>query len=123
MPAEVSGLRDRVVVITGAARGMGRAYAEAFLEHGACVVGLDRAWDASTRLPAASAALTLECDVARPADISTAFERTMDRFGTVDVLIFNLSKLRHAEVLVRRTSLEAHRATATGSMHQALTAG
>jgi NAD(P)-dependent dehydrogenase (short-subunit alcohol dehydrogenase family) len=89
MPAEVSGIRDRVVVITGAARGMGRAYAEAFLEHGAHVVGLDIAWDADAQFPASSPALALACDVTSTADVESALARTLGRFGTVDVLINN----------------------------------
>lgn len=35
-------LRDRVVVVTGGARGMGRAYARAFLSEGAKVVLADQ---------------------------------------------------------------------------------
>jgi NAD(P)-dependent dehydrogenase (short-subunit alcohol dehydrogenase family) len=77
-------LRDRVIVVTGAARGMGRAYLEAFLEHGARVVGLDRAWDAGT-----DDSLRLSCDVTNPADIARAYTQTIDQFGTVDVLINN----------------------------------
>jgi NAD(P)-dependent dehydrogenase (short-subunit alcohol dehydrogenase family) len=87
------------VVITGAARGMGRAYADAFLEHGARVVGLDRAWDSETRLtarpssaPAAAEpepALMLECDVTSDVDVASALALTLERFGTVDVLINN----------------------------------
>jgi 1,1a-dihydroxy-1-hydro-9-fluorenone dehydrogenase len=75
---------ERVVVITGAARGMGRAYAHAFLERGARVVGIDRAWDAA--LPDG---LTLTTDVTSTSAIAHAFEQTMAKFGTVDVLINN----------------------------------
>jgi NAD(P)-dependent dehydrogenase (short-subunit alcohol dehydrogenase family) len=45
MPAQPDEMLGRVVVITGAARGMGHAYTHAFLERGASVVGLDRSWD------------------------------------------------------------------------------
>ena len=37
-------LNGKVVVVTGAARGMGRAYVRALLERGARVVATDRAW-------------------------------------------------------------------------------
>jgi len=40
-------VRDKVVAITGAARGMGRAYAQGFLAEGAKVVAMDRSWDPS----------------------------------------------------------------------------
>ncbi len=36
--------RDRVVVVTGGARGMGRAYVRAFLSDGAKVVATDKSW-------------------------------------------------------------------------------
>jgi NAD(P)-dependent dehydrogenase (short-subunit alcohol dehydrogenase family) len=74
-----------VVVITGAARGMGRAYADAFLARGDRVVGLDRAWDAAPL----EGALMLRCDVTNPIDVTVARDRTLERFGTVDVLINN----------------------------------
>jgi NAD(P)-dependent dehydrogenase (short-subunit alcohol dehydrogenase family) len=81
MPAD---FLNRVVVITGAARGMGRAYAAAFLQRGASVVGLDSAWD--DELPDG---LSLTTDVISTSAIATAFEQTIARYGTVDVLINN----------------------------------
>ena len=38
-------LRDKVVVITGAARGMGREYALGFLDEGSRVVATDLSWE------------------------------------------------------------------------------
>jgi NAD(P)-dependent dehydrogenase (short-subunit alcohol dehydrogenase family) len=78
-------LEDRVVVITGAARGMGQAYTEAFASHGAYVVGLDRAWPAS--VPPGVLALT--CDVTSPDDVARACQTTMQQFGRIDVLVSN----------------------------------
>jgi len=44
MQAEDERLRGRVVVISGAARGMGREYVETFLREGARVVAGDVSW-------------------------------------------------------------------------------
>ena len=77
---------DAVVVITGAARGMGQAYVQAFAERGARVVGLDRSWAGAE--PAGNV-LQLTCDVTNIGDIAAAYQTTMDRFGRVDVLINN----------------------------------
>jgi NAD(P)-dependent dehydrogenase (short-subunit alcohol dehydrogenase family) len=77
---------DSVVVITGAARGMGLAYVKAFSERGAHVVGLDRSWLDSEPT---EAVFQLTCDVTNIADIENAFKATMERFGRVDVLINN----------------------------------
>src|ERR1700730_11754525 len=93
MPDE---LKDRVVVITGAARGMGRAYVDAFLERGARVVGLDRSFDVGDlQLPAE--ALMLTCDVTSGADVEAAYARTIEHFGTVDVLI-NIAAMRQRDL-------------------------
>ena len=81
-------LKDRVVVITGGARGMGRAYVNAFLEAGAKVVATDRSW-ADTDKPAGGNILTADMDVTDNAQIDKAYQAAIDRFGTIDVLINN----------------------------------
>src|SRR5437867_3111689 len=92
----------KVVVVTGAARGMGRAYVEGFLSKGARVVALDRSWvptgvsgdrdDAFAReLEQRDDALTLTCDITDAEQIQDAYEATLQKFGTVDVLINNAS--------------------------------
>ena len=95
-------LQDKVVVVTGAARGMGRAYVQGFLEKGAKVAALDRSWvptgvsgdrdDAFAReLQERDDAITLTCDITDSEQIQRAFDATMQRFGTVEVLINNAS--------------------------------
>ena len=74
-----------MVVITGAARGMGHAYAEAFATHGARVVGLERSWPA----PPPRDVLARTCDVTSEPDIAAAFRATLQQFGRIDVLINN----------------------------------
>ena len=86
-------LRDLVVVITGAGRGMGAEYARAFLEEGARVAALERSWEGEeefrAELDANELALTLTCDVSQDKDIDDAYAAVIDRFGTVDVLVNN----------------------------------
>jgi 1,1a-dihydroxy-1-hydro-9-fluorenone dehydrogenase len=87
-------LKDRVVVITGGARGMGRAYTEAFLAAGAKVVATDRSWHGVTALDAALTAggknlLALDMDVTNTEQIDKAYQAAIERFGTADVLVNN----------------------------------
>jgi NAD(P)-dependent dehydrogenase (short-subunit alcohol dehydrogenase family) len=87
-------LKDRVVVITGGARGMGRAYTHAFLKAGAKVVSNDRSWSGVEPLDdgvtsGGQNALATEMDVTREDQIDAVYAQTIERFGTVDVLINN----------------------------------
>jgi NAD(P)-dependent dehydrogenase (short-subunit alcohol dehydrogenase family) len=88
-------LEGRVVVITGAARGIGRALLHAFLSHDAKVVATSRAWaglgDFRAELDSRPDVLTLNLDLRNQAQIEEAYRATIGRFGTVDVLITNAS--------------------------------
>ncbi len=81
-------LKDRVVVITGGARGMGRAYTLAFLDAGAKVVSTDRSWQGAEPLDHPNL-MTADMDVTREDDMDRVYAATLERFGTVDVLINN----------------------------------
>lgn len=84
-------LEGRVVAITGAARGMGRAYVDGFLATGARVVATDRSWsgvgDFRSALAANEDALALDMDVTSDAAIDRAHDAALAEFGTIDVLI------------------------------------
>src|SRR3984957_9319251 len=87
-------LKDRVVVITGGARGMGRAYTEAFLAAGVKVVATDRSWTGVEPLDAKLTGegkniLAADMDVTNDEQIDKAFAAAVARFGTIDVLINN----------------------------------
>lgn len=87
-------LKGRVVVVTGGARGMGRAYTQAFLGAGAKVVATDRSWVGveaidPTLTHGGNNMLTLEMDVTKVEQIDKAYEEALARFGTIDVLINN----------------------------------
>ena len=86
-------LSELVVVITGAARGIGQAAAARFLAEGARVVALDRSWDgaedAAAAMEGTSRALVTTADITDPDSVAVSYAQTLDRFGQVDVLINN----------------------------------
>jgi NAD(P)-dependent dehydrogenase (short-subunit alcohol dehydrogenase family) len=79
---------DLVTVITGAASGIGRAAAEAFVSEGAVVGLLDRDGDALDRVATSlgPAAFVLQADVGDEASVRNAFAEVRRRHGRLDVL-------------------------------------
>ncbi|WP_144538542.1 3-hydroxybutyrate dehydrogenase [Psychrobacillus sp. FSL K6-2843] len=84
-------MKDKVVFITGAARGIGFDVAKAFLEAGASVIISD-----VDRESLDEAVFTLNgpvkgivCDVTKEEDIKNAIEYTVKSFGRIDILINN----------------------------------
>jgi NAD(P)-dependent dehydrogenase (short-subunit alcohol dehydrogenase family) len=86
-------MSELVVVITGAARGIGNAAAARFLAEGARVVALDRSWDgaedAAAAMEGTGRALVTTADITDPDSVAASYAQTLDRFGQVDVLINN----------------------------------
>jgi 1,1a-dihydroxy-1-hydro-9-fluorenone dehydrogenase len=83
-------LKDRVVVVTGGARGMGQAYVDAFLGGGARVVAADLSWDGiAVGARPSNRFLAVTMDVTSDEQIDAAYDATLKRFGTVDVLVNN----------------------------------
>ncbi len=87
-------LVDRVVIVTGAAHGLGRAIATRSAEAGARVVLADREADAAeaaaAQLRAAGdEALSVTTDVSRLADLERLCETAVARFGRIDGLVNN----------------------------------
>ena len=87
----VSILQNRVVVVTGASSGIGEACAVAFAEKGARVVLAARRAERLAGLVErlGDAALAVTTDVTDEAAVQNLFDRAVERFGTVDVLINN----------------------------------
>lgn len=83
----------RVAVVTGGARGIGRAIGEWFLRHDHCVALLDRDRPVLERTVAELAMpdrlLAVYCDVSVPAQVAQAAEDVIARFGHVDALVNN----------------------------------
>jgi NAD(P)-dependent dehydrogenase (short-subunit alcohol dehydrogenase family) len=85
-------LKDKVIVITGASRGIGEAIARACVDAGARVVlasrkqaDLDRV---AGSLPA-DGALAVACHTGKVEDVDAMFAQAVERFGRVDGLVNN----------------------------------
>lgn len=86
--------RNKVVVITGATGGVGRATAWEFAKQGAKVALLARGLEQleGTKKEVedlGGQALTIQCDVSDPTQVENAAERTEQTFGPIDVWVNN----------------------------------
>jgi len=85
-------LKDKVAIVTGAARGLGRAYAEALAREGAAVVAGDVRDCAETIeaiKKAGGRALGMTLDVTSLASCQAMADAAMKEFGRVDALVNN----------------------------------
>lgn len=86
-------IEGRVVVVTGGARGIGRAIAEGFLKAGAKVVAADRTWDGAdqfrSQLESSGQGMAVQMDVTDEGQLDSAYASVTQRFGTTDVLVNN----------------------------------
>jgi NAD(P)-dependent dehydrogenase (short-subunit alcohol dehydrogenase family) len=92
------GLKDKRILITGGASGIGAATAARFLEEGSRVVVLDRseAANAEIRRQLPNLKGTVTADVSKLGEVQSAFAEAIRLLGAVDVLINNAGiSIRH----------------------------
>jgi rhamnose utilization protein RhaD (predicted bifunctional aldolase and dehydrogenase)/NAD(P)-dependent dehydrogenase (short-subunit alcohol dehydrogenase family) len=84
-------LAGQVAVITGAAGVIGTATARAFASAGAevALLDLDETAVQAKGKAIGGAAAALRCDVTDPASVRVAFERVVETFGGIDILVSN----------------------------------
>lgn len=103
-PIQESGLRGKVVVITGAGAGIGRATAMRFAEEGAKIAAWDVSSKAATQLESAikwagGEGCFQAVNVTSSDDIADAVHKVLDRWQRVDVLINNAGIVRDAQLV------------------------
>lgn len=93
-------LKDKVVVITGGSRGLGRSMAELFIKEGATVVISSRDKDELKVTAKEIGAFPVRSDVTKEKDIQKLVDKTIKKFGRIDVWINN------AGIFITRDLLE-----------------
>src|SRR5262245_63346815 len=90
----MSRLSGRVVAITGASAGIGRAIARLAAKEGALIARsarrADRLEELATEIRTmGGSALAVPCDVTNEADVEAFVRRIVDAFGRLDVMVCN----------------------------------
>ena len=94
-------LKGKSALITGSARGIGRAFAEAYVREGAmvAVADIDIARASQIAAELGDAAIAVEMDVTRQASIDWAVSQTVEAFGRIDILINNAAIFTAAPIV------------------------
>jgi 3-oxoacyl-[acyl-carrier protein] reductase len=89
------GLKDRVAIVTGGSKGLGRAEAEALAAEGAAVVVAtarsvaEADQVARSLLDRGHRAISVQADVSQTADVQRLVDATLRTFGHLDILVNN----------------------------------
>ncbi len=94
------GLNGKIAIVTGGARGIGAGMCEVFTEEGANVVIADMVpLEESSRFAAELSkkndvrTLAVRGDISNPEDVEAIYNQTLEKFGTVDILMNNAGKM------------------------------
>ncbi|MGL5076726.1 MAG: 3-oxoacyl-[acyl-carrier-protein] reductase [Waterburya sp.] len=95
LPENLQHLKEKVAVVTGASRGIGKAAALALATQGAkVVVNYARSSEAAEAIAqeintAGGEAIALQADVSQNAEVDNLIKQTLDKFGRIDILVNN----------------------------------
>ena len=100
-------LKDKVIVITGGAQGIGRECAIAYAAHGAKVVVLDKLEQSPNEAPGTLpfTCRYIRCDVSDVAEVEMAFKQILDQFSKIDA-IHNNAGIANPAAALHDTSME-----------------
>lgn len=87
-------LEGKTAIVTGGGRGLGAQIAQGFAEAGANVVVCSRKLETCEEMSEEIKrlgvdSLALKCDVTNPEDVRHVVEKTLEKFGTIDILVNN----------------------------------
>lgn len=95
LPEKLQHLKDKVAIVTGASRGIGKAAALALVSQGAkVVINYARSSEAAEATvkqitDAGPEAIAVQADVSQSAEVDNLIKTTLDKFGRIDVLVNN----------------------------------
>lgn len=97
----------RVAIVTGAARGIGRAMVRAFVRARAQVAAADRdaIGLAGTCMPHGDAVLAVVADVSTPAGANEIVDAAVEHFGRLDICVNNAAVAPHTALLEERVEV------------------
>ncbi len=103
-------MKDKVCLITGAARGLGEAIARRFLDAGARLMLCDLNGEAAEKLAGSldhsrRRVLAQRVDVTAEREVQTAVDKAVEHFGRIDVLVNCAGIIKHGPI--EQMSLEA----------------
>ena len=87
-------LKNKVAIITGASKGIGKGIAERYAEEGAAVVLASRSMDLLSSIAEdirkkGGRALAVPVDVTSPESVQAVVDKTVDEYGRLDVMVNN----------------------------------
>jgi 3-oxoacyl-[acyl-carrier protein] reductase len=95
-------LENKIAIVTGSSRGIGKAIAECFLKSGAGVVLNGRDPDHLHTAEkyfsdmALDRFLSIQADVSKPEDVERLFSQTIAQFGRLDILVNNAGVFKNS---------------------------
>lgn len=86
-------LKDKVAIITGGGRGIGRAIALAYAKEGArLIVTAAREWNEIQEVASLTGGTAVRADVTKIEDVSNVVKTTLSRYGRIDILVNNAAR-------------------------------
>jgi 3-oxoacyl-[acyl-carrier protein] reductase len=87
-------LQDKIAIVTGSARGLGKSTAEILAKRGAHVIVADRDFGPATLVAEmivaqGGRAIPMELDVASTEQVNDGFRHLIDEYGQIDILVNN----------------------------------
>jgi 3-oxoacyl-[acyl-carrier protein] reductase len=110
LPENLQHLKDKVAIVTGGSRGIGKAAALALVEQGAkLVINYARSSDAAESIvqeisEAGGEAIAVRADVSQSEDVDNLIKQTLDKFKRIDILVNNAGITQ--DTLLLRMKLE-----------------
>lgn len=102
-------LKDKVILVTGASRGIGRATALLLAEHGAkVIVNYNKSEKEAEEVISmirekGNEAIKIKADVAKEEEVKKMFSEIKEKFGRIDVLVNNAGIMKNNLLLMTKT--------------------